>query len=113
MFIYQTLLGAWPLDQRELPPFPGRMRDYILKAAREAKVHTRWVRQNPKQEKALQDFVTAITKFDKRNLFLADFEAFQQKIAYFGMLNALGQTLIKITSPGVPDIYQGCELWDL
>jgi (1->4)-alpha-D-glucan 1-alpha-D-glucosylmutase len=113
IFIYQTLLGAWPLDKKELPQFPGRMRDYILKAAREAKVHTRWVRQNPQQEKALQGFVTAITQFKKGNLFLADFQAFQQKIAYFGMLNGLGQALIKITSPGVPDIYQGCELWDL
>ena len=113
IFIYQTLLGAWPLDQSELPEFRNRMREYVLKAAREAKVHTRWVRQNPKQEKALQNFVTAITKKRKENLFLADFRQLQQKIAYFGMLNGLAQTLVKITSPGVPEIYQGCDLWDL
>ena len=113
IFIYQTLLGAWPLDQRELPEFRNRMREYVLKAAREAKVHTRWVRQNPRQERALQNFVTAVTKTKKQNLFLADFRKFQQKIAYFGMLNGLAQTLLKITSPGVPDIYQGCDLWDL
>jgi (1->4)-alpha-D-glucan 1-alpha-D-glucosylmutase len=113
IFIYQTLLGAWPLKQSELPEFRNRMRAYVLKAAREAKVHTRWVRQNPKQEKALQNFVTAITKTKKQNVFLADLRRFQQKIAYFGMLNGLAQTLIKITSPGVPEIYQGCDLWDL
>jgi (1->4)-alpha-D-glucan 1-alpha-D-glucosylmutase len=113
MFIYQTLLGAWPLDPDELPEFRKRMREYVLKAAREAKVHTRWVRQNPRQEKALQNFVTAITKTEKQNLFLADFRKFEQKIAYFGMLNGLAQTLIKAASPGVPEIYQGCDLWDL
>ena len=113
MFIYQTLLGAWPLDQSGLPEFRNRMREYVLKAAREAKVHTRWVRQNPRQEKALLNFVTAIIKSRGPNPFLKDFEMLQQKIAYFGMLNGLAQTLIKITSPGVPEIYQGCDLWDL
>jgi (1->4)-alpha-D-glucan 1-alpha-D-glucosylmutase len=113
IFIYQTLLGAWPLDHSELPEFRNRMCEYVLKAAREAKVHTRWVRQNPKQEKALQNFVTAIVKTKKPNLFLADFRKFEQRIAYFGMLNGLAQTLIKAASPGVPEIYQGCDLWDL
>ncbi len=113
IFIYQTLAGAWPLDEKELPAFRNRMREYIFKAAREAKVHTRWTRPNPQQEKALQGFVTAITKSGEKNLFLADFRTFHKKIAYFGMLNGLGQALIKITSPGVPEIYQGCELWDL
>jgi (1->4)-alpha-D-glucan 1-alpha-D-glucosylmutase len=113
IFVYQTLVGAWPLDERKLHEFRNRMREYVLKSSREAKVHTRWTRPNPSNEKAVLKFVAAITKPSKSNLFLADFEKFQRKTAYFGMLNGLGQTLIKITAPGVPEIYQGCELWDL
>ncbi|HEY4879258.1 MAG TPA: malto-oligosyltrehalose synthase [Candidatus Acidoferrales bacterium] len=113
IFIYQTLVGAWPLDEKELPDFRVRMREYVLKSAREAKVHTRWVRQNPKQEKALDAFVSAILTTSKPNRFLDDFREFHCKIAYFGMLNGLAQMLIKITSPGIPEIYQGNELWDL
>jgi (1->4)-alpha-D-glucan 1-alpha-D-glucosylmutase len=89
------------------------MKEYVIKATREAMVHTRWTRPNVDHERALTDFVAAIIKPGKRNLFLADFLKFHKKIAYFGMLNGLAQVLLKLTSPGVPDIYQGCELWDL
>jgi (1->4)-alpha-D-glucan 1-alpha-D-glucosylmutase len=113
IFLYQTLLGAWPLTAAEMPAFGRRMKEYVIKATREAMVHTRWTRPNVEHERALTDFVAAIIKPGKRNLFLADFLKFHKKIAYFGMLNGLAQVLLKLTSPGVPDIYQGCELWDL
>jgi (1->4)-alpha-D-glucan 1-alpha-D-glucosylmutase len=113
IFIYQTLIGAWPLNERSLPEFRIRMREYMIKAGREAKVHTRWVRPNPEHEKVIAGFIDAATKPGKRNFFLKDFYAFHETISYFGMLNGLGQALIKMTSPGVPEIYQGCELWDL
>jgi (1->4)-alpha-D-glucan 1-alpha-D-glucosylmutase len=113
IFLYETLLGAWPLAFAEIPAFGRRMKEYVIKATREAMVHTRWTRPNQEHERALTDFVAAIIKPAKGNLFLADFLKFHKKIAYFGMLNGLAQLLLKLTSPGVPDIYQGCELWDL
>jgi (1->4)-alpha-D-glucan 1-alpha-D-glucosylmutase len=113
IFLYQTLLGAWPLAASDMAAFRKRMRAYVIKATREAMVHTRWTRPNAKHERALTDFVAAIIKPGKGNLFLADFVKFQQKIAYFGMLNGLAQVLLKLTTPGLPDLYQGCELWDL
>jgi (1->4)-alpha-D-glucan 1-alpha-D-glucosylmutase len=112
IFVYQTLIGAWPLELKEISAFGKRLEEYLLKANREAKVHTRWTRPNLDHEKALQRFARAIVQKGKRNLFLKDFLAFHKKISYFGMINGLGQALIKITSPGAPEIYQGCELWD-
>jgi (1->4)-alpha-D-glucan 1-alpha-D-glucosylmutase len=112
IFIYQTLLGSWPLEDKEIPEFRKRLQEYVFKAGREAKVHTRWTRPNPEREKVVAQFVTAITRPDRRNHFFGDFLDFQKKISYFGMLNGLAQTLIKLTVPGAPEIYQGCELWD-
>ncbi|MGA7626727.1 MAG: malto-oligosyltrehalose synthase [Candidatus Acidiferrales bacterium] len=113
IFLYETLLGAWPLRSDEMPSFEKRMKEYVIKATREAMVHTRWTRPNTKHENRLTEFVAVILKPGKSNRFLAGFSQFQQKIAYFGMLNGLAQVLLKLTSPGVPDLYQGCELWDL
>ncbi len=113
IFLYETLLGAWPLKDDDMPSFEKRMKEYVIKATREAMVHTRWTRPNTDHENRLTDFVAAILKPGKSNQFLAHFSQFQQKIAYFGMLNGLAQVLLKLTSPGVPDLYQGCELWDL
>ena len=84
----------------------------MLKAVREAKVHTSWVNPNEEYERALAGFVDALLKPAGPNPFLADFLPAQQRIARYGMLNGLSQTLIKLASPGVPDIYQGNELWD-
>jgi (1->4)-alpha-D-glucan 1-alpha-D-glucosylmutase len=113
ILLYQTMLGAWPLCSEEIPVFRARLRAYMLKATREAMVHTKWMRPNFKHERALLRFVDAITEGSKKNQFLADFLQFQKKIAFYGALNALAQALIKIASPGVPDFYQGSELWDL
>src|ERR1700686_3451333 len=76
-------------------------------------VHTRWTLPNTAHENALKKFSAAILKPAKNNAFLRDFIAFQQSIAYSGMVNGLSQTLLKIISPGIPDFYQGSELWDL
>ena len=111
--LYQTLVGAWPLDEKEVPSLTERIQEYMIKAAREAKVHTRWIRQNPAHERALREFVAAILDGGGKNRFLEDFLPFQRRIARYGMTNGLSQALVKIAAPGVPDFYQGTELWDL
>ncbi|HZR70231.1 MAG TPA: malto-oligosyltrehalose synthase [Burkholderiales bacterium] len=114
--LYQILLGAWPLepmDRHGLDAFRERIERYMLKAVREAKVHTSWMNPNEAYEQALKDFIGAILKSFDKNPFLADFVPAQAVIARYGTLNGISQTLVKLTSPGVPDIYQGTELWDL
>jgi (1->4)-alpha-D-glucan 1-alpha-D-glucosylmutase len=113
IFLYQTLLGAWPLEKDEMPQCRERLEAYVIKAIREAMVHTRWTQPNTAHERAVANFLKAVLEPAGDNLFLNDFLKFQQKIALYGMLNGLAQVLVKMTSPGVPDIYQGCDLWDL
>jgi (1->4)-alpha-D-glucan 1-alpha-D-glucosylmutase len=110
-FLYQTLLGAWPLEHEACETFVARLQEHLVKATREAMVHTRWTRPNEPHEEALKEFVAKILSPDAEE-FLQDFRPFQQKIAYCGMVNSLAQVLTKITVPGVPDFYQGSELWD-
>lgn len=113
--LYQTLVGAWPLgrtDETEYDAFKERIRDYILKALREAKVNTSWINPNADYEDAVTSFIDTILAVSADNKFLKEFEPFQKTISYFGMLNSLSQTLLKVTSPGVPDFYQGTEIWD-
>jgi (1->4)-alpha-D-glucan 1-alpha-D-glucosylmutase len=110
--LYQTMIGAWPLGAAELPGFPERLKSYAQKAAREAKVHTSWLYPNEAYEKVYLSFIDSILEASEDNLFLKDFLAFQKRIAAAGALNSLAQTLLKIASPGVPDFYQGTELWD-
>jgi len=102
-FYYQTLVGAWPLPVE-------RALVVVEKAAREAKQHTSWTRPNPVYDAALRDFVTG-TLNDKE--FLASLERFIAPLAEPGHINSLAQALLKLMTPGVPDIYQGDELWDL
>ena len=113
--LYQTLLGIWPLedlDVQGLDELRGRLQDYMRKAAREAKVHTSWVNINTEYEEALGVFIDALLDARlERNRFLDDFLPFQKSIAPLGMLNSLSQLLLKLTSPGIPDVYQGTELW--
>ena len=113
IFLYQTLLGTWPPDGRIDAAFTERLQAYAIKATREAMVHTRWTLPNTAHENALKKFVTALLKPTRENTFLRDFAAFQKSIACRGMINGLAQTLLKIISPGIPDFYQGSELWDL
>ena len=109
---WQTMLGAWPGEQDELPSLRDRLRAYMLKAAREAKQHTSWIRTNAAHEQALSHFVGAILEESGANRFLRDFTNFQKKIAHYGALNSLSALLLKIASPGLPDLYQGTELWN-
>ena len=112
ILLYQTLLGAWPLYEEEVPAFKQRLKAYMVKAVREAKVFTNWLSPNSDYEGALATFLESILDSTKDNDFLEDFWRFEKRIAYYGALNSLAQVLLKITSPGVPDFYQGTELWD-
>jgi (1->4)-alpha-D-glucan 1-alpha-D-glucosylmutase len=112
ILVYQTLLGAWPFDESEIPSFTERVQNYMVKAVREAKVHTRWDRLNPAHEAAVRNFVDSLLANTVENRFLEDFLLFQKRIAHYGALNSLSQVLLKVASPGVPDVYQGTELWD-
>ena len=110
--LYQTLVGAWPrVSLDEL--FRQRIREYMLKAVREAKVNTSWINPDSAYEDALMSFIDKVLDDRYPNRFLEDFISFQALITRCGMFNSLAQTLLKITSPGVPDFYQGAELWDL
>ncbi|HEX7523339.1 MAG TPA: malto-oligosyltrehalose synthase [Candidatus Deferrimicrobium sp.] len=114
ILLYQTLLGVWPLAEEELPGLKSRVESYMVKAMREAKVYTRWIRPNIAHEGAVKEFVASLLGdlSPDTNLFLADFLPFQRKVAHYGAINGLAQLLLKIASPGVPDIYQGTEIWD-
>jgi len=121
--LYQTLLGAWPScpdgvggilntpDAAE-PEFVRRINEFMLKALKEAKVHTSWITPNVEYEAAVQQFVRAILD-PSETAFLDDFLQLQKKVAFFGIFNSLSQTALKLGSPGVADVYQGTELWDL
>jgi (1->4)-alpha-D-glucan 1-alpha-D-glucosylmutase len=113
IFLYQTLLGMWPTDGHDGNSLVDRSQAYAVKATREAMVHTRWTLPNTAHENALKKFVASILKTAPTNAFLRDFIPFQERIAYSGMVNGLSQALLKIISPGIPDFYQGSELWDL
>ncbi|MHB1215959.1 MAG: malto-oligosyltrehalose synthase [Thiobacillus sp.] len=113
--LYQTLLGIWPFEPPNddgLAQLSERVEAYMLKAVREAKVHSSWINPNTDYETATGDFVHALLAPDPGNLFLRDFVPFAQRVARVGAFNSLAQVLLRLTSPGVPDIYQGSELWD-
>jgi len=113
ILLYQTLIGTWPLFKGDIPQFKERLKAYVVKAVREAKVFTSWLSPNSDYEDAIIKFTESILESSDQNEFLEDFLLFQKQIAYYGALNSLAQVLLKITSPGVPDFYQGTELWDL
>ncbi len=116
--LYQTLVGTWPFeplsDQSARKVFSERIENYMLKAICEAKQNTSWINRNEAYEKAVSSFVKALLDSDTaaENRFLDDFVPFQQRVARIGLWNSLSQTLLKLASPGVPDTYQGNELWD-
>jgi len=112
-FLYQTLIGALPFAETDYPEFTERIKRYIVKAVREAKIHTAWLQPDTAYEDAHLSFVEKILAPSKNNAFLKEFIPFCRRVAHYGIFNSLSQTLIKITSPGVPDFYQGSELWDL
>jgi (1->4)-alpha-D-glucan 1-alpha-D-glucosylmutase len=114
-FLYQVLVGAWVSaaeNGNDSRAFRDRIAGYMLKALREAKAHTSWTEPNEAYEEATQQFVHAILSHEHADLFLNDFMLFQRKVAFFGLFNSLAQVILKMTVPGVPDFYQGTELWD-
>ena len=115
-FLYQTLLGTFAdgaMDAASLQNYRDRIEQYMLKAVREAKVHSSWVNINAEYEDAVREFVRALLGRLESNAFLDDLRIQAGSIAWFGMLNSLSMTLVKLTSPGAPDFYQGTELFDL
>ena len=116
--LYQTLLGAWPLQPfRELSDdaraeFVRRIQDYMAKAMKEAKLNTSWVQPNEAWDSAVAEFVARVLDPSPKNRFLENFIPFAEEVARIGAINSLAQTLLKLTAPGVPDIYQGNEIWD-
>lgn len=112
ILLYQTLIGAWPLFAEEIPEFKERLKAYMIKAVRESKAITSWIKINQKYEDALVGFIDSVLEDSTNNKFLSDFLEFQKRIAFYGALNSLSQVILKTTSPGVPDFYQGTELWD-
>jgi (1->4)-alpha-D-glucan 1-alpha-D-glucosylmutase len=112
VLIYQSLLGAWPLDDGEVPEFRERFQGYVRKCAREAKENTSWLQPNAAHEAALEHFVDALFDPLKGQAFREDFLELQRVVAFYGAINALSQVLLKATAPGVPDFYQGTELWN-
>jgi (1->4)-alpha-D-glucan 1-alpha-D-glucosylmutase len=116
--LYQTLLGAWPLemaDHAARQEFTRRIQQYMVKAVHEAKVNLSWTNQNPEYVAALEQFIARIFQPGtpgRPNRFLDYMQAFVPPIAFFGCINSLAQVVLKLTSPGMPDFYQGTELWD-
>jgi (1->4)-alpha-D-glucan 1-alpha-D-glucosylmutase len=113
--LYQILLGAWPVEpysDQEYQTFVARIQAYMEKATHEAKVHTSWINPNADYDAALRQFVGRILDPAANAVFLADFRGFQRRVSRYGLFNSLSQCLLKIAAPGVPDTYQGTELWD-
>lgn len=102
-FLYQTLVGTWPINS-------DRLLAYMEKVSREAKTHTSWLEPNISYDEILRDFIQELMNDQG---FIADLVSFVEPLIEPGRINSLSQTLIKLTAPGIPDIYQGCDLWDL
>jgi (1->4)-alpha-D-glucan 1-alpha-D-glucosylmutase len=114
---YQSLLGAWspdlmPGDIAGMKNLAERLEAYMIKAVREGKQHSSWSNPNPAYEAALQRFVQTVLDATRPNPFVAEFHTFVEALARLGTINSLSQLVLKLTVPGVPDIYQGGELWD-
>jgi (1->4)-alpha-D-glucan 1-alpha-D-glucosylmutase len=114
---YQTLVGAWPLDLLPDDPaglgaYADRLVAYMIKAAREAKLRTSWTRPDASYESAVEEFVRATLDPGRSGAFLRSIHDFIERVAPAGAVNGLAQTVLKLTAPGVPDLYQGTEFWD-
>jgi (1->4)-alpha-D-glucan 1-alpha-D-glucosylmutase len=111
--LYQILIGAWPPGRPEDSSFVARIQAFALKAAREGKQETSWLNPNPAYENGIRDFITRILDRSQSAEFMESFDAFARRASLIGALNSLSQLTLKATIPGVPDFYQGTELWDL
>jgi (1->4)-alpha-D-glucan 1-alpha-D-glucosylmutase len=109
--LYQNIIGAFPFDEKELPSFRQRMKEYMVKAVREAKEHTAWIKPDEEYENYSTQFIESI--LTEESEFLNDLQPFIKKVSFYGVYNSIAQTILKFTSPGVPDVYQGTEVWNL
>ncbi|MGE5138083.1 MAG: malto-oligosyltrehalose synthase, partial [Rudaea sp.] len=110
---YQALVGTWPVEpSADRAAYRERILAYMLKAAKEAKVHTSWVNPDAEYDDAIRHFVEKVLADRRRDPFRDSVAAFSNRVAFFGRFNSLSQTLLKLASPGVPDIYQGTELYE-
>jgi (1->4)-alpha-D-glucan 1-alpha-D-glucosylmutase len=109
LLVYQTLAGVWPFTADEQRGVPARLRLYLEKALREAKVYSSWLEPNAAYERAVQDFAVALLDHEP---FMTSFRRLHRHIAFHGFLNSLAQVVLKVCSPGLPDFYQGTEIWD-
>ena len=133
--LYQILLGTWPvgakgkdlqpttdvpdarsqfaaLSEQEHAEYVTRIQEYMTKAIKEAKVNSSWIQPNEEWDKGVRDFISALLARDGENAFVTAFEPLAERVAQLGAINSLTQTVLKLTVPGVPDIYQGNETWD-
>jgi (1->4)-alpha-D-glucan 1-alpha-D-glucosylmutase len=110
LFAYQTIVGAWPLDADDRSGFSRRVQDYMIKALREAKVRTSWLQPDEDYERIVRSFVRTVLA-PSNHRFHADLGRLLQTVGPAGAVNALAMTVLKCTAPGVPDVYQGTELW--
>ena len=116
--LYQTLVGTWPIqssgepEENSTPEYIERIQTYMAKALNEAKINTSWIQPNEEWLAAMRDFIAKILETSLKAKFLPSFLPVAKEIARLGAINSLTQTLLKLTSPGVPDIYQGNEIWD-
>jgi (1->4)-alpha-D-glucan 1-alpha-D-glucosylmutase len=117
VMLYETLIGAWPLelspeDRDGMAAFRERVAAWQQKALREAKRHSGWAVPNEAYEQACQDFLAAVLDTDRPARVAQDICQFVHRIAAAGAVNSLSQLLLRVTGPGIPDLYQGCEFWD-
>lgn len=110
-FIYQTLVGSYPVEESEEEAYGERLKEYLQKALREAKRHSNWTRPNEAYEGAVARFAEGLLR--KGTPFWKSFDRLLKRVLPHGIVNSLSQVVLKFTCPGVPDVYQGCELWDL
>jgi len=108
--MYQTLFASWPLDPEEEADYPERFQAFLQKALREAKQHSDWASPNEEYEQQVRTFAERL--LDKERPFWKSFLSFRETWQDFGMVNSLAQVVLKCCCPGVPDVYQGTELWD-
>jgi (1->4)-alpha-D-glucan 1-alpha-D-glucosylmutase len=108
-FLFQTLIGAWPLHVEKTSEFRDRMKQYVVKASREARTYTSWMHPSQQHEEALQAYVDVL--FDDAR-FQASFRPLCDRVSFYGAINSLSQLLLKVTAPGVPDFYRGEVDWD-
>nr|WP_283254262.1 malto-oligosyltrehalose synthase [Ramlibacter paludis] len=113
--LFQTLVGLWPAQppgEAERDTLRDRVQAYMRKAVREAKRNTSWVCPESAYEEALEKYVDGVLRSGQPSPFADELQKFTAKVAPFGFRNSLAQLALKMTSPGVPDLYQGCEQWN-